>query len=114
MKDFLTINLKELNLPAFEAASQLEIELERARLTGINAVKVIHGYGSHGVGGAIYITVRTLAKRLEKENKIKYFLIGNDWNLQNEKTLEIIYCCQDCYNDEDLNHSNPGITVFRL
>ena len=48
---YKTINLKE-NFPTVALAlATLEIEIDVAKQEGITAVKVIHGYGSHGVGG---------------------------------------------------------------
>lgn len=114
MKDFEIINLKEYNQTEFQAIKELEIFLDLCKKTKVKAVKVIHGYGSHGVGGVISKAVLNFAKRLERQKKIKYFITGNEWNMVHEKALNIIYACKDSYGDEDLNRSNPGITILFL
>ena len=48
-----TANIKE-NLPTVdEALAALRNELMSARHQGIKVVKIVHGYGSSGKGGAI-------------------------------------------------------------
>ena len=54
----LTINLEQ-GMPTVEQAKQrLIAELGRARASGTKAVKLIHGYGSSGVGGKLRIGIR--------------------------------------------------------
>lgn len=110
--DFKKINLKYNSPSVDEAIAILSIELECCKLEGVKALKVVHGYGSHGKGGAICFAVRNLCLRLKKQHKIKDFLIGSEWDLSNENCIKIITSLKDCYNDEDLNHSNPGITII--
>lgn len=44
----------EAGMPTIEQARQILIsELKQARHSGLSAVKVIHGYGSTGKGGAL-------------------------------------------------------------
>lgn len=114
MNDFQTINLKEFNQTEFQAIKELEIFLELCKKAHVKAIKVIHGYGSHGVGGAICKAVLNFARHLQRTKQIKFFITGNEWNLTHEKALQIIYACKDSYGDEDLNKSNPGITILFL
>lgn len=112
--DFETINIKEYNQSEFQAIKELEIFLVACKKSGTKAIKIIHGYGSHGVGGVISKAVLNYARNLVKKNIIQFYITGNEWNLAHEKALQIIYACKDCYNDCDLNKSNPGITIFFL
>lgn len=114
MKDFLIVNLKEFSPTVFQAVKMLEIEIESAKKAGVKAIKVIHGYGSKGVGGLISIEVRKYLKKLEQQKKIRYYVLGNNWNLQDDRALKVIYECKDAYGDEDLYISNPGITIIVL
>ena len=114
MNDFQVINLKEFNQTEFQAIKELEIFLALCKKAKVKAVKVIHGYGSHGVGGIISKAVFQYAKRLEKQKQIKFFLLGVEWHLSNEKALKVLFEAKDCYNDEYLNKSNPGITILLL
>ncbi len=109
-----TINLKEVALSAEDAGIICKMEIEQAELEGLNAIKFIHGYGSHGVGGAKLIEVRKICKWLESHKKIEFFIAGYDWNTQNPKALNILLNNKNYFNDVDLNHSNPGITIVKL
>ena len=40
------------------AIAMVELEIEQAKREGIVALKVLHGYGSHGRGGAIMLQLR--------------------------------------------------------
>lgn len=114
MNDFQIINIKEFNQTEFQAIKELEIFIEQCKKAEVKAIKVIHGYGSHGIGGVISKAVLNYARHLEQTKQIQFFITGNEWNLTHEKALQIIYACKSCYGDEDLNHSNPGITILFL
>lgn len=112
--DYKTVNLKE-NMPSVEQALAIfEIEIEKSKLEGVKAVKVLHGYGSHGKGGDICKELRILCFKLKKQKKIKDYLLGNEWDMSCEKCINLLTNLKDCYNDEDLNHANPGITIVVL
>ena len=49
----LVFNIKENSHTVEEALANFEIELENAKLQNAKILKVIHGYVSNGVGGAI-------------------------------------------------------------
>jgi DNA-nicking Smr family endonuclease len=60
----VTVNL-EMGHPTVEEARRLlKAELEKCRSRKVTAVKVIHGYGSSGVGGALRQGIR-LRRKLE-------------------------------------------------
>ncbi len=106
------IDLKKENCPVDYALAIIEMEIESAKLDGTVAIKVLHGYGSHGRGGAILIKLR---KQLEvwKRNKfIKDYFGGDKWNLFNSVTMEILQKDKTIYRDCDINNANPGITII--
>ncbi len=112
--DYKIINLKT-NFPSVEEAiANLEIEINVCKLSNVKALKIIHGYGSHGAGGAICLAVRKFLKTLIKQKQIKDMLLGNEWDLSNQKCFSLLENLKDCYNDEDLNKLNPGITIVVL
>ena len=66
-------NLKILNIEAGlptveEARSILLAELKQAKQSGVKAIKVIHGYGSTGKGGALRGGLRTSLLRRKKRD----------------------------------------------
>ena len=112
--DYKILNLKENSPTVDEALAILEINIEAFKLEGVKVVKVIHGYGSHGVGGVICSNVRQKLMAFKRGKKIKDFLLGNEWDMSNEKCINILTKLKDCYNDEDLGKMNPGITIIVL
>ena len=112
--DYKVINLKTNSPSVEEAIANLEIEIHVCKLTDVKVLKIIHGYGSHGTGGAICLEVRKFLKTLIKHKQIKDILFGNEWDLSNQKCFNLLKNLKDCYNDEDLNKMNPGITIAIL
>ncbi len=112
--DYVELNLKENSPSVSEAIAILDINLEIYQSSGIKVVKIIHGYGSHGVGGAICLELRRYLAQLKKHNKIKDYLYGDEWDISNEKCFQILKTLSNHYLDKDLNHRNPGITIVVL
>jgi hypothetical protein len=97
-----------------EGRQRLAAALDKARAAGAEAVKVIHGYGSSGVGGALREALRrSLAKR-KKEGHIRGFVAGEKWDLFDPAARAILDACPDLGRDPDLNRYNEGITVVWL
>ena len=105
-------NLKEGSPSVDYALAIVEMEIESGQKEDVTAIKVLHGYGSHGRGGAICFEMRKLLAKLKKQGKIKDFFGGDDWNLFNEKTLSLLNRDKSISGDEDLNRSNAGITII--
>ena len=109
-----TINLKENSPPLDVAIAEFEIQLEKAQFASVSALKVLHGYGSHGKGGIILMEIRRLLAKLKKEGKIKDFFFGDNWNVYNKTTSRLLMQDKSLADDEDLNKNNPGITIVML
>lgn len=108
------INLKENNATVDYALAVVEIEIECAKREGCVAIKVLHGYGSHGKGGVIAMKLRKQLRLWKKSGFIIDYFGGDNWNIFDEKTLKILKLDKSIYNDEDMNKSNPGITIIWL
>ena len=109
--DLITVNLKENMDPVDIALCNMELEIELAKISGVKAIKFVHGYGSSGVGGLICKEVRSRLQSLKKQRIIKDYIFGEDWNLENPKCFNLITTLKDGYDGEDLNKSNPGMTI---
>jgi hypothetical protein len=109
-----TVNL-ELNRPSVPTAlSLLEDALRAARNEKYVAVKLIHGYGSSGVGGDIRIAVqKTLVQKLAAK-EVRAFILGEDWRISNEFSWDLLKRCPDLKQDSDLGRANRGITIVVL
>src|SRR6516164_485084 len=82
------INLEE-GMPKVDAARlRMQHELHLARRQGYAAVKLIHGYGSSGVGGALRTELQKELRRLAYAGHIRAFIAGEDWRVSDETTWE--------------------------
>ena len=106
------INLKEGSPSVDYALAVTTIEIDNAKKEGTRCIKVLHGYGSHGKGGAILVELRRLLQTLKKQGKITDFFGGDEWNLFSQRALAVLQSDKTIAGDEDLNKSNPGITII--
>lgn len=109
--DLIEVNLKEDMPPVDIALCNMELEIEIAKVSGVKAIKFIHGYGSSGVGGVICKAVRERLVSLKKQRIIKDYIFGEDWNLDNPKCFKIITSLKNGYDGHDLNQFNAGMTI---
>jgi len=114
MNALRTINI-EADFPTLDEARRRVIdEIKRAKREGVRALKIIHGYGSSGKGGALCIGLRKSFGLRKKENVIKDFVSGEDFSIFNPTTLQLLESVPDLRGDPDLNATNEGITVLWL
>jgi hypothetical protein len=97
-----------------EARLQMQHELHAARNQGYVAVKLIHGYGSSGVGGALRIELQKELQRLAGSGSIRSFLPGEDWRISDEKTWQFLQRYPEWKRDHDLGKNNKGISIVLL
>ncbi len=109
-----TINLEEGRPSAPSASSRLLDELRRARQQCYTAVKVIHGYGSHGVGGDLRIVIQGVLARMAQGGEIQAFVAGEDWRISDEVTWRLIQRHRELKRDPDLGKGNKGISIVVL
>jgi hypothetical protein len=109
-----TVNL-ERGLPTVDEARQrLRAELESARARRVSALKLIHGYGSSGVGGKLKDALRVSLKNLRNKGDIAAFVAGERWTISEPLAREILDRCPALGRDSDLNRYNDGITIVLL
>jgi hypothetical protein len=108
------VNLEE-NRPSVE---QMRVHLERvlvaARYDRTSILKLIHGYGSSGVGGKLRVAVRTSLARYKKSAMIHDFIAGEDFRISNETTWTLLRTMPEMKQDRDLGRENKGITLVLL
>lgn len=109
-----TVNLK-LDLPSVhEALQRLNRELALARQEGLLLLKVVHGYGSTGVGGDIRIAVQRRLQELVEAGEIRGCIFGENWSKSDQTTWRLLQKHAELKSDSDLGRRNPGITVVVL
>jgi len=97
-----------------EARLRMQHELQVARQQGYAAVKLIHGYGSSGVGGSLRIELQKELQRLASAGSVRSFVVGEDWRISDEKTWELLKRYPEWKGDSDLGKGNKGISIVLL
>ena len=108
------INLEEGMPLVHEAVVKLTREIAMAKQQGHSVVKLIHGYGSSGVGGDIRIAVQKRLRELRDSRQIHGYIFGEDWSISNEDTWQVTRKNPELKADRDLGKKNLGITIVLL
>ena len=105
----------EAGLPILDEARRLVIaEIKEAKRAGVKVLKVIHGYGSSGRGGALGIGLRKSFGLRKKEGVIKDFIAGESFSIFNPTVLALLEAVPGLRGDPDLNATNEGVTILWL
>ena len=115
----MTIKIKIVNLEdGRPTARQMEHHLERelflARQDGTQLLKLIHGYGSKGVGGVLRDACRDTLTRHKKSGKIQNFIPGEDFRISDEATWTLLKLFPELKKDPALGRGNKGITIVLI
>ena len=114
MNPIRTYNV-EAGLPTLDDARRSVIaEIKRAKRDGVKVLKVIHGYGSSGKGGALCVGLRKSFGLRKKEGVIKDFIAGEDFTIFNPTVLALLEAVPELRGDPDLGATNEGVTVLWL
>ena len=109
-----TVNL-EAGKPTVEAGeARLERELILARHSGVRLVRVIHGWGSGGKGGALRAACRAVLKRKLAMKQIRSFLPGDEYSGGSEAARSLRVRHPDLRSSERTDRANAGITFVEL
>ena len=92
----------------------MEREIARARLEGVTLLKLIHGYGSTGVGGDIRIAVQARLREMAKDGAIRGCVFGEEWAKSSDEVWRLLQERPELKGDADLGRRNLGITVVML
>ena len=107
-------NLESGRPPADVAVSRLASITAREKAAGKKAFKIIHGYGSSGVGGRIRTEVRRWLAGEKARKKIKAYIPGEDFTIFNADTLALFSVFPEARRDKDLERGNMGVTIIVL
>ena len=113
-KSIKVVNIKADMPLVDEARRRLIEELKSARAEGYSVVKLIHGYGSTGVGGALRTALRASLARRRKEGAIRLYVYGEKWDVFEPATRDLLEACPELKNDRDIGQSNQGVTIILL
>jgi hypothetical protein len=108
------VNL-ENDMPTVEQARlRMQYELQSARQDRFTAIKLIHGYGSSGVGGALRVELQKELLRLAGEGAIRAFIPGEEWRISDSTTWALLQRFPEWKKDPDLGRKNQGISIVIL
>ena|SRR5215472_7220101 len=108
------INLED-GIPKVEAARlRMHHEIHTARRQGYVAVKLIHGYGSSGVGGALRIELQKELRRQADAGSLSAVIAGEEWRVSDESSWKLLQRYPEWKQDSDLGKGNKGITIVLL
>lgn len=108
------VNLEQ-DMPTVPLAlSLLNDALRLAREEGYAAVKIIHGYGSSGRGGAIRMAVQAELMQRGCAGEIRAFIAGEEWRISDERSWALLQAHPELKPDSDLGRGNKGISIVVL
>jgi len=109
-----TVNLEEGRPTLERARLRLGHELQVARQEGYAAVKIIHGYGSSGVGGVLRVGIQASLRHAAQEGRISVVIAGEDWRISDESTWALLKRYPEWKQDPDLGRGNKGMAIVVL
>ena len=86
----------------------------KALYPSTRVAKLIHGYGSTGMGGAIREAVRSELEMVLGAGQIRYVIPGEDWRKTDGATAYWLDTLPALRDDPDLDKGNPGVTIVIL
>ena len=108
------INLEE-GMPTVENARiKLDQALRTAKARRYDTLKIIHGYGSSGKGGAIKRDVQSFLSGKKRARTIRGFVPGENFSPFHEEARKMVDLCPDLTRDSDYSRGNDGITMVLL
>ncbi len=109
-----TVNL-ELGMPSIpQARSRLSSEIRLAQQSGVQVLKVIHGYGSSGIGGDLRYALQSTLRQMAQAKEIRDCIWGENWRTSDERSWELLKRMPELKAESDLGRGNKGISLVVL
>jgi hypothetical protein len=108
------VNIKT-DQPTIELAlGRLKSALHGAKASGVRVLKVIHGYGSSGIGGEIRFAVRGYLNDAKYDLLVSYYVSGEEFSSLYGSGRRISIEFPFLKKDSDWGRRNKGITLIVL
>lgn len=110
----IVLNLKA-GMPTVEQAKQRLLESLYAPRGAVGpVVKIIHGYGSTGKGGAIRTAIREQMAEWQRAGKVLRVVPGENWSIFDAASQDLRQRYAFLAKDEDLDRGNAGMTIVEF
>ena len=110
----IVLNLKT-GMPTVEQAKRRLLEsLYAPRGASGPVVKIIHGYGSSGKGGALRTAIREQMAAWQREGKVLKVVPGENWSIFDTDSQDLRQRYAFLGKDEDLDRGNAGMTIVEF
>jgi hypothetical protein len=109
-----TVNLKSDMPQVHEGLQRLDRELAVARQEKAKLLKLVHGYGSTGVGGDIRIAVQKRLLEMVQNGHIRGCIFGENWSKSDDAAWKLLQSYPELKSDSDLGRRNLGITIVLI
>jgi hypothetical protein len=107
----IVLNLKA-GMPTVEQAKRRLLESLYAPSGPV--VKIIHGYGSSGKGGAIRSAIREQMAQWQRAGKVLKVVPGENWSIFDADSQDLRQRYAFLGKDEDLDRGNAGMTLVEF
>jgi len=111
---YVVLNLEEGMPFVEEARLRMRREINELRSRGTKLIKIIHGYGSGGVGGKLRPALRTTLGKLRNQGSIEEYVPGEKFDRQSETGQRLLHDFPHLKRDPDTKRPNAGITWVRV
>ncbi len=108
------VKIKEGMPTVDEARRRLGTELEVARGRGVRLLKLIHGYGSKGVGGRLRGALRRALAEHQAARRVGRVVFGEEWSVFDATSRGLLEDYPELRQDPDLERGNAGITLAEV
>lgn len=108
------MNLEDGRPTVEQAIRKFDAALDRAAVTGIAVLRVIHGYGSSGAGGRIREELRRYLGGLKSAGRLRDVVPGEDHGKRTAAGRALLARCPDLERSLRTDAGNRGATFVAL
>jgi len=110
----VTVNLEKGQPTVERAMGTLDMRVAEARVRGTRVLRVVHGWGSSGTGGAIKQAVGGHLRELQRQGVVRARIPGEDYPDQSAAGRNLLSRYPGLKRTLKADRSNPGITFVEM
>lgn len=113
-RSVVTLNLEAGKPGVQDALGRLDREIAAARMKQVRLIRVIHGWGSSGSGGAIRAAVASHLQELVRKRTIRSFTSGDGYSDYTNAGRHLLSSYPSLRASLRTDRENPGITFVEV